>query len=294
MKYCLRKKHLPRQIQENSFTLIELLVVMFVIAVLTLLFVPVYNGIRASAIETRCKSNLKEIGVAMNQYFTDHNGCFPGGAGLEVFAARYGQGDNIELSIGNRSLEQMKMTQTWYKYQPTGGEIISLFENYVRGTNDVRFCPTADLEIFDEESPKFKGKFWNETVGDWVKDRDVITWNHSVSYMMNDRLSGNYKGDFDGDTIAFIERNILHHWGDAYGAVIRNPGVRGTWAMERDTIGNRSPLLDIIPPVDRDVQKPAIACKYDVGFNHNNGANYLAVDGRVSWISSNDISAANF
>lgn len=60
-----------------GFTLIELLVVIAIIAILAAILFPVFANARERGRQTACLNNLKQLGLAFNQYLDDNNGRMP-------------------------------------------------------------------------------------------------------------------------------------------------------------------------------------------------------------------------
>lgn len=67
---------MPRR--RPGFTLIELLVVIAIISVLVSLLLPAVQAARETARKTACMNNLKQMGLALSGYVTEH-GAFPPG-----------------------------------------------------------------------------------------------------------------------------------------------------------------------------------------------------------------------
>lgn len=108
----------------SALTLIELMVVMAVIAILCAILLPTITSARTSAQSAACKANLRQLGVALNMYVTDH-GIYPS---LARAAIRDGR---LEVAGGGYLVGDPDYYPTW-----------GAFLDYIPpGSGKVLLCP---------------------------------------------------------------------------------------------------------------------------------------------------------
>ncbi len=79
-KYFLKTSNVDR----GGFTLIELLVVISIIAVLMAIMMPALAKVRSQAAMVVCKTQLKDLGTAINMYITENKGNLPDSYGYDA------------------------------------------------------------------------------------------------------------------------------------------------------------------------------------------------------------------
>ena len=99
----------PKRTNKKGFTLIELLVVMVIIALLVGLLLPALGRAEEEARKTQCRSNLRQIGIAMKMYTSDNKSFTPAVYSWAFlgFNAGYGYGTAINVNSLQRYSGQL-------------------------------------------------------------------------------------------------------------------------------------------------------------------------------------------
>ena len=240
--------------QSDGFTLIELLVVIALISILVGLLLPAVQHTRESARKMQCQANLRQMGIALQNFHSTHNQ-FPAGK-LGFNAVDHSWCTFLLPYIEQTSLSgQFDLAKQWddevsSKNGPTARTQVALFR-----------CPTSAFEhagVIDycgisggTQGGLEIGNSRNEALGSGV----LVTVNEETPTYVS------YRDIIDGssNTICIAE------------AVGRNDET-GRWAC-----GNNLVVTDVNP-----VGTPGKLASF-----HSNGVHALRADGSGTFISEN-------
>jgi prepilin-type N-terminal cleavage/methylation domain-containing protein/prepilin-type processing-associated H-X9-DG protein len=136
MKNCKKRQ---KKIKVKGFTLIELLVVIAIIAVLLSILMPAMSKIKESARQTACKSNLKNVGLAVQMYLDDYDRKIP-----------HTQSANHHLWFQNDGVT--------YRKPNSGSAYWGIFyKDYIKGQTKIFGCPSFQSTINDRLIYQYSG-----------------------------------------------------------------------------------------------------------------------------------------
>jgi len=220
----------------RGFTLVELLVVIFILGVLIALLLPAMSTVRESARKATCRSNLRQIGLALNSFEAAHSEYPPfliGRTGNHQRIADDDKGPNWLVSL-LPYVEQHGIYESWDTDIPAN-------QNPGRSTEIALFkCPS---------DPNSKANHCNYAGGGWARGNygmNVSPCRFGIG--ARDSLSGiggaNYSvrkrqiKDGDSNTVAVDELR----------AGLNANDIRGCWAMPGLSAGTAALFGDASRP----------------------------------------------
>ena len=123
------------KVQKTGFTLIEILVVIAIIAILAAILFPVFARARENARRTACLSNLKQLGLGVQQYIQDYDSRYPyipKGNLAETGRAPVGTGDFAD------AYQDTPAANRW-----DAGPVVQRLQPYIK-SEQLAFCPSVE------------------------------------------------------------------------------------------------------------------------------------------------------
>jgi prepilin-type N-terminal cleavage/methylation domain-containing protein/prepilin-type processing-associated H-X9-DG protein len=147
--------------RHDGFTLVELLVVITIVGVLLGLLLPAVQAAREAARRAQCNNQLKQIGLALQNYH-GQQGHFPTGA------LRHERDFDESVSWRVMILPQMEMGELYDRIdpEPNGG---ARDDSYDKLLIDAYICPSAAAQ--DGDSTKWKLSHYTTVAGGNTNER---------------------------------------------------------------------------------------------------------------------------
>jgi prepilin-type N-terminal cleavage/methylation domain-containing protein/prepilin-type processing-associated H-X9-DG protein len=247
----------------KGFTLIELLVVISIIAIIAAILFPVFAQVREKARQTTCTSNLRQLGLAFEQYGDDYDQRLP--EGLEYGA---GWAGTLYPYVHSPGVFKCPDDETSSKMNTVGSTAYVLWPVSYAYNLDVAIDPTITQGIGGVESSLVSP---SKTVLLYEVTASLDPGSALNNYNVADLSTVNEKGGYQAD----INTTIYSPAGEGV-APYNGPGT-----LQQATGYSGGPL--------RTLYFNASVFTGPYG-RHSSGANYLACDGHVKWLMGSSVS----
>ncbi len=263
-----------------GFTLVELLVIIAIIGVLIALLLPAVQSAREAARRMQCANNLKQMGLAVHSYITQHNGCLPLGSlgdhrhGLFTHLLPFLElstiYDNIDID-GDTSLSDHRFTAIATYFCPSYpvGPVVNPSPPYSVSGALCTYQAVAGVLRAGEPVTAGCGDTPHNGLFDWNTVRRARQVTDGLS---NTLAIGEY-----------VHRDETGNYGHYPGNV--RPWILGGLA------GNCSYVYRVLEfPINAGVQRDADRTPFNhlpLGSMHPGGAHFLVGDGSVTFLSEN-------
>lgn len=194
-----RSRSLANRLSRIGFTLIELLVVTAILAILMALLLPTIQNAKEKGKQAHCMQNLRQLGLAYEQYTNDYDGWYPPQPGWQGDTQAYIQTSWITydangfIASGGATRLQIRNGLLWpylksYEVYMCPGDKNRLVRNYSYSQNlayrgrqrdQVGRWLTQVMLMCEEQLPN-DGVFWYKNSGA-VSSMDCLAFDRHVS-----------------------------------------------------------------------------------------------------------------
>jgi prepilin-type N-terminal cleavage/methylation domain-containing protein len=195
----------------RGFTLVELLVVIAIIGILVALLLPAIQAAREAARRSQCMNNLKQIGIALQNYHST-NKAFPIGAafGEGAMWSGYILADLEETALADALTIDYVKSRPYAHDQPSYGTLVDPYRNITACETVIPVfrCPSTPLpEHVPDRGPNSKHYVQRRVPSSYIACASGIATSQSITQV--------FKGEF-------------HRWleqtdGVMYGVQVKDP-----------------------------------------------------------------------
>jgi prepilin-type N-terminal cleavage/methylation domain-containing protein/prepilin-type processing-associated H-X9-DG protein len=221
--------------RRRCFTIIELLVVVAVIALLASLLLPVLRTAKEFANEASCKSNIRQIINAIEQYTTDYDGYLPlryNHMDTATYNDNLGLHDYLYPYLSYSDGIQSKTPQLFRCPSPNrfftdpnlgyqGGNWW-LYPSYQTNSNLLKICNIGETGRRDTRITKYQRPSQTYLLLDGYsngKSPFLSPWENSIGGASSMSERGNFRCHRNGADVGFLDTHvewypILYTWGE--------------------------------------------------------------------------------
>jgi len=264
----------------RGFTLVELLVVIAIIGILIALLLPAVQAAREAARRVQCANNLKQMGLAVHNHMDEHNQALPVGIrgpnrhGMFTYMLPYMEYlpvyERIDLEASPSSSPELYTPIPEFLCPTYGGPTL------IEGSS---------VDYFNGALITYQG------VGGVLRDNAEVETSVYGDLPTNGAFCWKKKRRIDDIRDGTSNTLIIGEFvqSDKTGAYAGYPGNVRAWIRSNNGDGKGSYAFKVVEyPINSELDRTADGIPFNhlqMGSEHPNGANFLAGDGSVHFIT---------